>query len=729
MAAAAALLRRSTSSHHRCILLLPVLSHLHRAAPQSPSPWAPPSHRFFSSDVTAEGDQKPPPPWPLDARQLWREVSTSKPATGASRLPKATWNAVVAVLRGFAKDPAMSDQALALYIPASVFPTYAGRFRHFLPSRLSRESAERLLSLPADDAHALLLPAFAEFCISRLADELRQHKSIMAAADLTAPHTWYPFARAMRRRVVYHCGPTNSGKTHNALTRFAAAKSGVYCSPLRLLAMEVFDKVNALGVYCSLRTGQEIKEVPFSNHVACTIEVLSTEELYEVAVVDEIQMMADPVRGYAWTRALLGLKADEIHLCGDPSVLKIVRKICANSGDNLEVHQYERFKPLVVEAKTLLGDLKNVRSGDCIVAFSRREIFEVKLAIEKFTKHKCCVIYGALPPETRRQQAKLFNEQDNKYDVLVASDAVGMGLNLNIRRVVFHSLVKYNGDKMVPVAASQVKQIAGRAGRRGSVYPDGLTTTFVMDDLDYLIQCLQQPFEKVKKVGLFPCFEQVEMFASQFPDLTFNELLDKFRDNCRIDSTYFMCYQDSIKKVANMLERVQGLSLKDRYNFCFAPVNTRDPKAMFHLLRFATHYSQSRHVSIAMGMPKSSARNDTELLDLETKHQVLLMYLWLSHHFEEDNFPHVQKAEEMATNIADLLGKSLAKACWKPESRQQSKPRLEKEEESNVEQASHDNAKNGSKDGYERPISHINTSLRKRQDRASQKSPSFKYVA
>ncbi|KAL5214139.1 hypothetical protein ABZP36_003291 [Zizania latifolia] len=729
-AAAVALLRRSTSSHHRRILLLPVLSHIHRAAPQSPSPWVPPSHRIFSSDVTAEGDQKPPPPaQPLDAKQLWREVSTSEPAAGASRLPKAKWDAVVALLRGFAKDPAMSDQALALYIPSSAFPTYARRFRQFLPPRLSRESAERLLSLPTDDTHAVLLPAFAEFCVSHLADELRQHKSQMAAADLTAPHTWYPFARAMRRRVVYHCGPTNSGKTHNALTRFAAAMSGVYCSPLRLLAMEVFDKVNALGLYCSLRTGQEIKEVPFSNHVACTIEMLSTEELYEVAVVDEIQMMADPVRGYAWTRAVLGLKADEIHLCGDPSVLKIVRKICADTGDDLEVHHYERFKPLVVEAKTLLGDLKNVRSGDCIVAFSRREIFEVKLAIEKFTKHKCCVIYGALPPETRRQQAKLFNEQDNEYDVLVASDAVGMGLNLNIRRVVFHTLAKYNGDRMVPVAASQVKQIAGRAGRRGSVYPDGLTTTFLMDDLDYLIQCLQLPFEEAKKVGLFPCFEQVEMFASQFPDLTFNELLDKFRDNCRIDSAYFMCHQDSIKKVANMLDRVQGLSLKDRYNFCFAPVNIRDPKAMYHLLRFATHYSQSRRVSIAMGIPRSSARNDTELLDLETKHQVLSMYLWLSHHFEEDNFPHVQKAEEMATDIADLLGKSLAKACWKPESRQQSKPRQEKGHESNVEQASHDRGKNGSKDGHERPISRINTFLRKRQDRASQESSSSKFVS
>nr|CBW45782.1 ORW1943Ba0077G13.10 [Oryza rufipogon] len=729
-AIAAALLRRSTSSqHHRRILLLPLLSHLQRAAPRSPSPWDPPPHHrfFFSSDVTAEGDSKPRPP--LDGKQLWREVSTSEPATGASRLPKATWDAVVALLRRFGKDPAMSDQALALYIPASAFPTYARRFRHFLPARLSLESAEHLLSLPADDAHALLLPAFAEFCVTHLADELRKHESVMAAADLTAPHAWYPFARAMRRRVVYHCGPTNSGKTHNALTRFAAAKSGVYCSPLRLLAMEVFDKVNALGVYCSLRTGQEIKEVPFSNHVACTIEMLSTEEPYEVAVVDEIQMMADPVRGYAWTRAVLGLKADEIHLCGDPSVLKIVRKICADTGDDLEVHQYERFKPLVVEAKTLLGDLKNVRSGDCIVAFSRREIFEVKLAIEKFTKHKCCVIYGALPPETRRQQAKLFNEQDNEYDVLVASDAVGMGLNLNIRRVVFYSLAKYNGDRMVPVAASQVKQIAGRAGRRGSIYPDGLTTTFLLDDLDYLIQCLQQPFEEAKKVGLFPCFEQVESFAIQFPDLTFNELLDKFRENCRVDSTYFMCHQESIKKVANMLERIQGLSLKDRYNFCFAPVNIRDPKAMYHLLRFATNYSQSRRVSIAMGMPKGSAKNDTELLDLETKHQVLSMYLWLSHHFEEDHFPHVQKAEEMSINIADLLAKSLAKASWKPTSRQQAKPRRENEEDNDVEQASDDNAKNDSEDGYERSISRIKPFMRKRLDRLSQDPSSLNFVA
>lgn len=258
-----------------------------------------------------------------------------------------------------------------------------------------------------------------------------------------------------------------------------------------------------------------------------------------------------------------------------------------------------------------------------MVAFSRREIFEVKLAIEKSTKHKCCVIYGALPPETRRQQASLFNDQENEYDILVASDAVGMGLNLNIRRVVFYSLSKFNGNKMVPVEPTQVKQIAGRAGRRGSVYPDGLVTTFSLDDLNYLIECLQKPFQQVKKVGLFPCFEQFELFAGQFPEMPFNELLDKFRENSRIDQSFFFCKNDGVKKVANMLERVPNLTLKERYSFCFAPVNIRDPKAMYHLLRFATYYSQKKPVSIAMGMPRGSAKNDAELLDLETKHQVL----------------------------------------------------------------------------------------------------------
>ncbi|KAL7116219.1 hypothetical protein ACP275_04G229300 [Erythranthe tilingii] len=605
------------------------------------------------------------------------------------------------IMSCFTKSGWASNQALAVYIGASFFPFAARNFGSFFSKKCNNDLAKYLVSLgPGNEADTFLFPIFVEYCMEKFPDEIKRFRKMVDSADMTKPHTWFPFARAMKRKIVYHCGPTNSGKTYNALQRFMEAKKGVYCSPLRLLAMEVFDKVNASGVYCSLLTGQEKKEFPFSNHVACTVEMVSTDELYDVAVIDEIQMMADSCRGYAWTRALLGLKADEIHLCGDPSVLEIVRQICSDTGDELVEQHYERFKPLVVEAKSLLGDLKNVRSGDCIVAFSRREIFEVKLAIEKFTKHRCCVIYGALPPETRRQQASLFNSQDNEFDVLVASDAVGMGLNLNIRRIVFFNLSKYNGDKMVPVPPSQVKQIAGRAGRRGSVYPDGLTTTLHLEDLDYLIECLKKPFDEVKRVGLFPYFEQVELFAGQIPDMKFPKLLEKFSENCKLDGAYFLCQHLHIRKIANMLDRIEGLSLEDRFNFCFAPVNIRDPKAMYHLLKFASIYSQKLPVNIAMGMPKCAARNDSELLDLETRHQVLSMYLWLSNHFEEESFPFVKKAETMATDIAELLGESLIKACWKPESRTARKSNPQEKE-----------------DGYQRPLSIIKLQEKNRQEK------------
>uniref|UniRef100_A0A7N0UCD5 RNA helicase n=2 Tax=Kalanchoe fedtschenkoi TaxID=63787 RepID=A0A7N0UCD5_KALFE len=630
----------------------------------------------------------------LDPVELYKEMISSESGSNKTR---QEWDVMVEVFKYFVNSGWASNQALAIYIGKSFFPTAVSKFRAFFMRRCPRDVYKYLVSLgPGEDAEKYIFPIFVEFCMEEFPDEIKRFRNMVESADLTKPHTWFPFARAMKRKIIYHCGPTNSGKTYNALQRFMEAKKAIYCSPLRLLAMEVFDKVNAQGVYCSLLTGQEKKFVPFSNHVACTVEMLSTDEMYDVAIIDEIQMMADPYRGHAWTRALLGLKADEIHLCGDPSVLDVVRMICSETGDDLVVNQYGRFKPLVVEAKTLLGDLKNVRSGDCVVAFSRREIFEVRVAIEKHTNHRCCVIYGALPPETRRQQASLFNDQDNEFDVLVATDAVGMGLNLNIRRVVFYGLSKYNGDKIVPVAASQVKQIAGRAGRRGSIYPDGLTTTLHLEDLDYLIECLQQPFDTVKKVGLFPSFEQVELFAGRSPYSSFSQLLDMFGESCRLDGSYFLCRHDNVKKVANMLEKFQGLSLEDRFNFCFAPVNIRDPKAMHHLMRFAAAFSDKLPVGLAMGMPTRHAGNDTELLELETKHQVLSMYLWLSNQFDNDTFPHVKRAETMATDIAELLGESLTKARWKLEPKKADKQKTKQKE-----------AGEKKKEHYERPKSLI----------------------
>lgn len=128
----------------------------------------------------------------------------------------------------------------------------------------------------------------------------------------------YPAARTLDRHFILHVGPTNSGKSHDAVAALATAQNGVYLAPLRLLAFEQFDSMNKDGVYCSLRTGEERIEVPGATVQSSTIEMLDTTEFYDVAVIDEAQMIQDPVRGGNWTRAILGTLAREIHICLAP---------------------------------------------------------------------------------------------------------------------------------------------------------------------------------------------------------------------------------------------------------------------------------------------------------------------------------------------------------------------------------------------------------------------------
>lgn len=250
-------------------------------------------------------------------------------------------------------------------------------------------------------------------------------------ADLRFPTQWYPRTQQVQRSLHLHVGPTNSGKTYHALKRLEKAKSGVYASPLRLLAHEVYTRLNAHGIPCNLVTGDE-RMVNNENAKisSCTVEMVPINISLEVAVIDEIQMIGCRYRGWAWTQALLGVNAGELHLCGEERTIPLIRELASLMGESLEIHRYERLSPLRIMPSSLKGDLANIQKGDCIVVFSKKGIHEMKNAIEKRTGKRVAIIYGDLPPETRSQQAKLFNEPGNDYDFLVASDAIGMGLNL-----------------------------------------------------------------------------------------------------------------------------------------------------------------------------------------------------------------------------------------------------------------------------------------------------------
>ena len=270
-----------------------------------------------------------------------------------------------------------------------------------------------------------------------------------------------------------HVGPTNSGKTHHALQALAAAKTGCYAGPLRLLAHEIWDRLNKgqivpAGVTldpsataddgggadlldgsvpskppvltkehnerfaraCNLITGEEERIVAEDALVSCTVEMLRFDRILDVAVVDEIQMIADPARGSGWTAAVLGLCAKEIHLCGEETAVEVVKALVKETGDELVVNRYQRLTPLRVAKRSLDGDLKRIEKGDCVVSFSRSGIFALKKKIEEVTNLRCAVAYGRLPPEIRSEQAALFNDPDSGFDVIVGSDAIGLGLNL-----------------------------------------------------------------------------------------------------------------------------------------------------------------------------------------------------------------------------------------------------------------------------------------------------------
>ena len=159
-------------------------------------------------------------------------------------------------------------------------------------------------------------------------ETITQYQALDSKTDLTKPHEWYPHARLDLRKIIFHAGPTNSGKTYQALERLKKAERGLYLGPLRLLAAEIYETLTSAGIYTNLFTGQEKREIPFATHSAATVEMAPTDKDFDVVVIDEIQMIKEKYRGAAWTKALMGLRCKEIHVCGGLEAQRYCTKDC-----------------------------------------------------------------------------------------------------------------------------------------------------------------------------------------------------------------------------------------------------------------------------------------------------------------------------------------------------------------------------------------------------------------
>ena len=216
--------------------------------------------------------------------------------------------------------------------------------------------------------------------LQKEADAVWQREKQIRAALLDAiPEHYrdlYPLARQMKRHFYLHLGPTNSGKTYEGVQRLHGAECGVYLGPLRLLAAEQFEALNLDDVPCSLVTGEEQIRVPFSRVQSSTVEMADLKTRYDVAVIDECQMIADRDRGGAWTAAILGLCAEEIHACASPDAEQLLTRIIEECGDELTVIRHERMTPLEVE--TVGFQFPNsVQPGDALIVFSKARVHAV----------------------------------------------------------------------------------------------------------------------------------------------------------------------------------------------------------------------------------------------------------------------------------------------------------------------------------------------------------------
>ncbi len=261
-----------------------------------------------------------------------------------------------------------------------------------------------------------------------------------------------------RSRLVAVLGPTNTGKTHLAVERMLAHSSGMIGLPLRLLAREIYDRVvKARGSgRVALITGEE-KIVPaHAQYFICTVEAMPLERRVEFLAVDEIQLCADPERGHVFTHRLLHARgAFETMLLGAATMVPLVRRLCPDA----EIQFRERLSTLAYAGPKKLTRLPH-RSA--IVAFSAEAVYAIA---ELMRRHRggAAVVMGSLSPRTRNAQVALY--QSGEVDFLVATDAIGMGLNMDVDHVAFAGLRKFDGRRTRGLYSQEIGQIAGRAGR------------------------------------------------------------------------------------------------------------------------------------------------------------------------------------------------------------------------------------------------------------------------
>lgn len=473
----------------------------------------------------------------------------------------------------------------------------------------------------------------------------------------------FGMARSLGRRVHFKLGPTNSGKTHEALEALKNAHSGLYLAPLRLLAMEIRDRLTAFGVPCNLLTGEEHDLVPGARHTACTVEMMDPTREVEVAVLDEIQMLLDEQRGWAWTSALVGAPARDVYVCGANSVHKACVRVLDSLGEQHDTTYLARKTPLEVEATPLSPSkgkkfaAKGLQRGDAVIAFSRKDVLTLSA---RYREHGYSVstIYGALAPEVRRTESERFASGES--DIVVATDAIGMGLNLPVRRVVFSTVHKFDGEAVRPLNPTELRQIAGRAGRFG-MHPKGLVAALDGADLPHIRKMLEVTVpNREMLLPIAPSLWHIEALAQLLGTTKMGEVLTFFTTRIAAESSLFetASLEDTIALAHVVDQMAPDLSLQDKFSFSCAPVSIEKDTEFRYFETCLKAYVAQRRLKLpnaGVCLDDDAGRN---LQEAEHLSKDLSLYAWLSFKFPE-TFVEFGALPALRTRVSRYIEKGL----------------------------------------------------------------------
>ncbi|WP_333590883.1 helicase-related protein [Brevundimonas sp.] len=292
-------------------------------------------------------------------------------------------------------------------------------------------------------------------------------------------------------RVTAVLGPTNTGKTHLAVERMLGHASGMIGLPLRLLAREIYERivVRRGAAAVALITGEEKIVPPRPAYVVSTVEAMPMERSVDFLAIDEIQLIADPERGHVFTQRLLHARGRfETMFLGAGTAAPLIRRLVTD----VEVVTRDRLSNLAYAGSKKLTRLPR-RSA--IVAFSAEQVYAIAELIRR-QRGGAAVVMGSLSPRTRNAQVALF--QSGEVDFLVATDAIGMGLNMDVDHVAFAGLRKFDGRRTRWLHAHEIGQIAGRAGRHLRDGTFGVTGEAEDLDPDLVEQVVEHRFDPLE---------------------------------------------------------------------------------------------------------------------------------------------------------------------------------------------------------------------------------------